>query len=278
MKKNIKAVLTKAPLYGAEILICLVALLPFYVLLFVAFNHPSRPLSLGVFSLPVFTTDNLAEAWQSSNLGRAILNSATITGFGLLIVVLFGASAAYVIARYPNRFNQFWFYVFLCCMMIPGIINTVPLYSLMRSIGGINQLWSMILLQSCNRLPFCIFLFHAFIASMGRETEEAAIIDGCTPFSAFWRITFPILKPVTSTVIITSSVLFWNNYNQAVFFLQKRDVHTIPLAITHFYTESGAKWNLVAAAALIGIIPIVIVFLSLQKYFIKGLAAGAVKG
>jgi raffinose/stachyose/melibiose transport system permease protein len=245
---------------------------------FVAINHPARPLSLGVFSLPQFTLDNIVNAWNSSNLERAILNTATITCFGLLIVVLAGASAAYVIARYPTRFNRFWFYVFLCCMMVPGIINTVPLYSMMRSIGGINKLWALILLLSCNRLPFCIFLFHAFVKSISRDMEEAAIIDGCSPFSAFWLITFPIMKPVTSTVIITSSVGFWNNYNQAVFFLQKRNVYTIPLAIASFYTEFSAQWNLVAAAALIGIIPIIIIFLSLQKYFIKGLAAGAVKG
>ena len=136
----------------------------------------------------------------------------------------------------------------------------------------------MILLLGCNRLPFCIILFEAFIQSSSREIEEAAVIDGCTPFSAFWRVTFPIMKPVTSTVIITSSVGFWNNYNQAVFFLQKKDVRTIPLAIASFYTEFGADWNLVAAASLIGVIPIIIVFLCLQKYFIKGLAAGAVKG
>lgn len=264
--------------YVAMLVIVFVALIPFYVLIFVAINDPSRPLSLGVFSLPVFTLNNIVEAWQKSNLGRAIFNSAVITCGGLAIVVFFGASAAYIIARYPNKFNRFWFKLFLCCMMVPGIINTIPLYSIMKSINGINKLWSMILLQSTNRLPFCIFLYEAFIASMNRNIEEAAIVDGCTPFSAFWRITFPTMKPVTATVIITSSVGFWNNYNQAVFFLQKKNVHTIPLAISKFYTEFGAEWNLVAAAALIGILPMIVVFLSLQKYFIKGLAAGAVKG
>lgn len=264
--------------YIAMILIVIIALLPFYVLIFVAVNDPSRPLSLGVFSLPKFTINNIITAWEKSNLGGAILNSAIITIGGLAIVVFFGASAAYVIARYPNRFNNFWFKLFLCCMMVPGIINTIPLYSIMKSINGINKLWSMILLQSTNRLPFCIFLYQAFIISMNRNIEEAAIVDGCTPFSAFWRITFPTMKPVTATVIITSSVGFWNNYNQAVFFLQKKKVYTIPLAISSFYTEFGAEWNLIAAAALIGILPIVVIFLSLQKYFIKGLAAGAVKG
>lgn len=273
-----KRKITRTVQYLAMILISLAALLPFYVLVYVAFNDSSRPLSQGVFSVPQFTLDNIVEAWQRSNLGNAIMNSIIITAGSLLIVVFFGAAAAYVIARYPSRFNKFWFGLFLGCMMIPGIINTVPLYSLMQKIDGINKLWSMILLLGCNRLPFCIFLYTSFIKSTSREIEEAAIIDGCSPGSAFWRVTFHILKPVTSTVIITSSVGFWNNYNQAVFFLQKKFAHTIPLAVASFYTEFSAEWNLVAAAALIGVIPIVIVFLSLQKYFIKGLAAGAVKG
>ena len=127
-------------------------------------------------------------------------------------------------------------------------------------------------------MPFCIFLYHAFVRSMTREIEEAAIIDGCTPFGAFWRISFPIMKPVTSTVIITSSLTFWNNYSQAIFFLQNRRSYTLPLAIASFYKEAGADWNLVSASALLAVIPIIALFLSLQKYFIKGFAAGAVKG
>lgn len=264
--------------YIAMVLMCMVALLPFYVMAYVAFNDPSRPLSLGVFTPIQFTTANIIQAWNQSQLGHAILNSVVLTAGGLFIVVFIGGSAAYAIARYPTKFHRFWYMLFLCCMMIPGIINTVPLYTLMQRIHGVNKLWSMILLLGCNRLPFCIFLYEAFIQSMSREIEEAAIIDGCTPLSAFWKVTFPIMKPVTSTVIITISVGFWNNYNQAVFFLQKKTVHTIPLAIASFYREFGADWNLVAAAALIGVIPIIIVFLCLQKYFIKGLAAGALKG
>jgi raffinose/stachyose/melibiose transport system permease protein len=86
------------------------------------------------------------------------------------------------------------------------------------------------------------------------------------------------MKPVTSTVIITSSITFWNNYSQAIFFLPNKRSYTLPLAISSYYTETGADWNLVAAAALLGVIPIVTLFLCLQKYFIKGFAAGAVKG
>jgi raffinose/stachyose/melibiose transport system permease protein len=264
--------------YATALVIALVTLLPFYVLVYVAINDPSIPLMEGVFRWPTLTFDNIVAAWQRSVLPGAILNSTIITVSGLLLVVVFGSSAGYLIARYPTKFNQFWFTTFLAGMMVPAIIINVPLYVIMMSIGGINQLWSMILLKAATRLPFSIFLYTAFVQSMTRDIESAAIIDGCTPFSAFWRITFMLMKPATSAVIVTSSLTFWNNYSQAVFFLQNKKSYTIPLAIAQFYTEFGAYWNLVAAAALIGVIPIVSLFLFLQKYFIKGLAAGAVKG
>lgn len=276
-RQKLKDPLFKSLRYMAMIILCIIVIIPFYVLLFVALNDPSRPLSMGVFTMPAVAPDNLTEAWSRSNLGRAMVNSAYITAVASLIVVVLGASAGYAFARFPNRFNKFWFNLFLMCMMIPGIINTVPLYSIMQRINGNNNLFMVAILLGALRLPFCIFLYTSFIQSAGREVEEAAVIDGCNPFSAFWRITIHILKPITATVIITSSVGFWNNYSQAVFFLTKNECQTIPLAMRYFFGEFSAEWNLVAAAALIGIIPVVVMFLSLQKYFIKGLAAGAIK-
>jgi raffinose/stachyose/melibiose transport system permease protein len=102
----------------------------------------------------------------------------------------------------------------------------------MTGIGGTNNLYAVALLLAALRLPFCIFLYTSFIQSTGREIEEAAMIDGCGYFSAFWRITVNMLKPVTATVIITSAVSFWNNYSQSVFFLTKNSMQTIPLAIS----------------------------------------------
>lgn len=276
-KRKIKELWPKLFNYLALLLLCVIVIIPFYVLLFVALNHPSRPLSMGVFTMPEIAFDNITEAWNRSNMYRAMLNSMYITVVASAIVVVLGASAGYAFARFPGRFNRFWFNLFLMCMMIPGIINTVPLYSVMQKINGNNNLFMVAVLLSTLRLPFCIFLYTSFIQSSGREIEEAAVIDGCNPFTAFWRITIHILKPVTATVIITSSVGFWNNYSQAVFFLTKSERQTIPLAMRYFFSEFSAEWNLVAAAAMIGIIPVVVMFLLLQKYFIKGLAAGAIK-
>lgn len=267
--------------FSMSIIACAISILsifPFYVLLVLAFNSPSTSFSNGSNFIPKLYLSNFVEAWNKSKIGFSIMNSLIITLGAVLVIVIFSSSAGYAIARFKNKFNITIFNIMLICMMIPGIINTVPLYTLMKNIGGINTYWAMILVCAANSLPFSVFLYTNFIKSLSKEMEEAAIIDGCTKFTAFWRVTFPLLKPVTSAVVIISGLGIWNNYAQAVFFLQSQSKRTIPLAISMFFQQYGAKWNLMAASAVIGVAPALVTFLIFQKYFIKGITAGSVKG
>jgi len=254
--------------------LALIALIPFYFLLVTALSTPKW------FNLlvPEFHFSNFSEAWIKSQLGSALLNSFILTFFSVLLIVFLSSSAGYAFARIKNMFHKIAFNAFLFSMMIPAIINTVPLYILMRKINGINTYWAMILLLATSSLPFAIFLYTSFIEGMSKEMEESAYIDGCTKYMTFWKIIFPLLKPVTSAIVILNAVSIWNNYGTAIFFLQKQSMRTVPLAISSFVQTYGANWNLMAAAALIGLLPAVMVFLSFQKYFIKGLTAGSVKG
>lgn len=127
-------------------------------------------------------------------------------------------------------------------------------------------------------LPFATFLYTNFIRSRSLELEEAARIDGCTRFQAFWRVVFPTLKPITATIVILDAVSLWNTYTIALLFLQKSEMLTVPLAISRFVNSYGAEWNLMAATAVLALLPPVIVFAAFQKYFIKGVMTGAVKG
>ena len=271
-------VLTFIIKYTGLLLISLFSLIPFYVLFFLSVSDPSVSFADRVFLIPHLYFKNYMDAWKTSKIGLAILNSLVITGGTVMLVCLLASMAGYTIARFRNRFNTAVLNVLLLCMMIPGIINTVPLYTLMRKIHGINTRWAMILVCAANALPFAVFLYTNFIKSMPKEIEESALIDGCSYFSAFFRITFPMLKPVTSAVVIITGQAVWNNYAQAVFFLQDQSVRTVPLAISMFFQQYGAKWNLMAAASTIGVLPVVITFLIFQKYFIKGITAGSLKG
>lgn len=260
------------------VFITLMALFPFYVLAILALTPSSVKFNQELVTLPMLYFDNFKEAWEMSKIGTAILNSLIITVGAVLIIILFASMAGYAVARIRNKMNKAIFIVMLGCMMIPGIINTVPLYTLMIDIGGINTYWAMILVLSTNAMPFSVFLYSGFIAGIPVNLEEAAIIDGCTRIEAYFRIILPLLKPVTSAIIIINGLSIWNNYAQAVFFLQKQSMKTIPLAISMFFQQYGAKWHLMAAAAMIGLAPAVLTFIVFQKYFIKGITAGAVKG
>jgi len=268
--------LKKIPKYLAVTIISILSLIPFYILILLATSTSSRDYTNNF--IPKLYFKNFVLAWNYSKLGTSILNSLIITVGAVILIILVSSSAGYAIARNKNRMNNTIYNILLVCMMIPGIINTVPLYVLLRKIGGINSYWGMILVCACNSLPFAVFLYSNFIKSMPNDVEEAAVIDGCTKFSAFWRVTFPLLKPVTSSIIIINGLGIWNNYAQAVFFLQSQSKRTIPLAISMFFQQYGAKWNIMAAASLMGLMPAVITFLVFQKYFIKGITAGSVKG
>jgi ABC-type sugar transport system, permease component len=257
--------------------VALVYLIPIYALVVLAIGSPGRGGSLASILAPVPTFANFATAWTKSGIGLALANSAIIASGSVILLVLLAGMAGYTIERFPTRFNKAVFAVLLGCMMIPGIINTVPLYSLMFKIGGMNTRWAMVLVLACNALPFAVFLYTGFIKTIPREIEEASIIDGCSPTRSFFAVTLPLLAPVTASIVILDGVGFWNNYGQAVFFLQRRELRTVPLAVSMFFQQYGAHWNLVAAASLIGLAPVLVVFLAFQKSFVKGISAGAVK-
>lgn len=260
-------------------MICALCLIPFYVLLVLALNDPSRVFYEGNIFIPSFAWGNFITAWNKSRVGLAMVNSGIITFGTLGLTIVLGGMAGYAIARHNTAYNKAVFSVLIGCMMIPGIINTVPLYTLMRRLGAVDTLWGMVLVCSALAMPSAVFIYTTFVKALPREMDEAAEVDGCTGFHAFWRIIFPVLKPATASFVILNGFGVWNNYAQAVFFLQSRDKQNIPQAMSVFFQQfGGAKWHLMASTAVIAIIPVVIIFLVFQRQFIEGLTEGAVKG
>lgn len=261
------------------LLICAMCIIPFYVLIVLSLNSPSRVFYEGNIFMPTFTWPNYADAWVKSRISIAMINSGLITFGALSLTILLGGMAGYAIARRNTILNKTIFSLLIGCMMIPGIINTVPLYTLMRKLGAINSLWGMVLVCATLCMPSAVFIYTTFVRALPRELDEAAEVDGCTGFHAFWRIIFPVLKPATASFIILNGFGIWNNYAQAVFFLQSREKQNIPQALSVFFQQfGGAKWHLMSATAVIAIVPVVVIFLVFQRQFIEGLTEGAVKG
>jgi raffinose/stachyose/melibiose transport system permease protein len=257
--------------------IMLVHLIPFYLLVNLSFK-PSDDTSSKWLPSKTIYLDNFANAWSSAHIDRAMVSNLIVTICSILLVVLIGAFASYPLARYRTKFNNFIFGLSISCLIVPALTILVPLYKFVVDIGGMNQYWAIILIQVTFSLPLTIFLLTGFMGSVPKELDEAGLIDGCSRYAIFLRIILPLLKPIVATIVIVIGVQVWNDYQFSVFFLQKPGMQTIPVALSMFISQYHSNINWVAAGCLMGMMPLTVLYLFLQKYFIKGMADGAVKG
>ncbi|WP_152394556.1 carbohydrate ABC transporter permease [Paenibacillus guangzhouensis] len=263
--------------YAVLLFIAFLHVIPFYVLINMALKLPTETTSKWRFPVHV-SWDNFANAWREADLSRAIFNNVFITASAVALVVIVGALASYPLARHQSRLNTIIYTVSVACLIVPALTILVPLYKFIVDLGGINTYWAAILTQVTFALPMTIFLYTGFINTVPRELDEAGLIDGSSRLGIFFRIILPLLKPITATVIIIMGVQIWNDYQFSIFFLQKVQVQTIPVALSQFISQFSNQLNWVAAGCLIGMMPMTVVYLFLQKYFIKGMADGAIKG
>jgi len=253
-------------------------IIPFYILITTALKVRGDFSSRWAFP-DYFTLENFTNAWQNANLGNAFMNSFIITTGAAVLLIFFGSLAAYPLARRATKLNKGILVLFVAIMVVPPLTALVPLYQMVVDIGMLNTRTVAILNNVAAFMPLTIFLYSGFIRStIPKELEEAAEIDGCSTFGIFFKIVFPLLKPVTASVLIIACVYIWNDYQFAIFFLQSSDVHTLTVAMDSFFGANQNNLGLVAAAAFMAMIPMAILFLFLQKYFIAGLSSGAVKG
>jgi raffinose/stachyose/melibiose transport system permease protein len=262
--------------YVLALIIITVHFVPIYMVVAIAFKSPYDHSSRWAFPGYLYLK-NIYTALERGGMLLALKNTVIISGMSILFIVVIGAMAAYPLARNKSRLNNLVKGFIMGVMMIPPLSILVPLYSFMAKIQGINSYWGMIVTLITFQLPTSIFLFSSFITSIPVALEEAAAIDGCGPFQTFFRIIMPQLKPVTASVIIITGVNCWNNYQFALYLLQSPRIKTITLAIAGFFSADSANVNGAAAAAFIGILPMVAVFLFLQKYFIQGMVDSAIK-
>jgi raffinose/stachyose/melibiose transport system permease protein len=262
---------------GLVLLICLLHIAPFIILLNLSFKPVKDTSSKWLFPTSLYL-DNFSSAWNQAHLDRALINNLIITFAVVALVIVVGASASYPLARFPTRLNNFVYTVAVACLIVPALTILVPLYKFMVDIGGVNSLWAIIGMHVTFSLPISIFLFTGFIHTIPRELDEAGLMDGCSRQMIFYRIIFPLLKPVTTTVAILIGLAVWNDYQFSIFFLQKREVQTVPVTLSQFFSQYQNNLNWVAAGCLISMLPMTVLYLILQKYFVKGLSEGAIKG
>jgi ABC-type glycerol-3-phosphate transport system permease component len=238
------------------------------------------------FSLPplgALQTDNYARAWSEARFGDYFINSILVTVSSVALIVLLGAMTAYALARFYHPLGQGVFWLFLAGLMIPVQLSIVPLFFELRALGLLNSRLGLVLVYTANGLPFAIFILAGFFKSLPRSLYEAAVVDGCSEASAFWRVMLPLAKPGLVTVAIFQFIGIWKEYFFAFMFTSGdagASVRTLPLGLANLSITSQYRsdYGMLFAGLVIVTVPILIVFIALQKHLVKGVTAGALKG
>ncbi|HEU5469853.1 MAG TPA: carbohydrate ABC transporter permease [Actinophytocola sp.] len=262
--------------FGLELVMIAVAAVigfPIYVLVNLAVRAPSDA-SSPIRPTTSPTLDNFTEAWQQGALGGALINSALVTAGSVIIVLAVSSLAAYPLARVTARWSRWTFLVIMLGLVLPFQLAALPLYQTMRDLGLLGTVWSLILFYSGLQVPFTVFLYVAFLRTLPRDFEDAALIDGCTPLQGFRFVVFPMLKPVTVTALVLNAVAVWNDFFTPLLYLSGSTQQTMPVAIAGFVGQFVTDWNLIFAALVISIVPIAVVYFALQRSIINGFAGG----
>lgn len=230
------------------------------------------------FSLPK-TVDihTYSQAWKGSGdgtLGRALQNSLIITIASVLVLIVLGSLAAYVIARANNRVGNTLYVLFVAGILLPYQLAIIPIYSVYRQLGLLGTYAGMVILWTGILLPLTVFLYASFIRALPRDYEEAARVDGASPTRVFVRVVFPLLRPITGTVAILTGLIIWNDFFLSLVFLSGTKNVTLPVVVYSFVGNYAAQWNVVFAMVVVSIVPMLAFFLFAQKNLIRGFTGG----
>jgi raffinose/stachyose/melibiose transport system permease protein len=252
-------------------------LIPFYFV-FINSVKPFAAILIDAAAWPEeFMFSNYAKVWDIINFPRAFWNSLIITVASNIGLVIISSMAAWKMVRTPGKFSKILFVIFVSAMVIPFQTVMIPLMKLGGALNLTNSIPGLVIMYFGFGVPLSLFLFHGFVKTVPVEIEESAMIDGCSQFGVFWRIVFPLLKPITVTVIILNTLWIWNDYLLPLLVLQDAELRTIPLAASSFFAQYTKQWDMGLAALVLGIAPIIVFFLFLQKHIIKGIASGSIK-
>lgn len=261
------------------ILLALLFLFPVYILVINSFKS-LRDIYSNILAFPAglsFTLDNYLNAFARLDYVRSFLNSLLITGSGTVCILLFCSMAAWVLARNKSRISRIIFMVFSVSMLVPFQCVMLPLIAEMGSVNMLNRA-GLIFMNIGFASGFAIMLFHGFINNVPLELEYAAAIDGCPRWKTFFVIVMPLMKSVYATVAVLNAMTLWNDYLLPSLTINKDGMQTLPLKTYLFFGQFAKRWDLGTAGLVMVMLPVIIFYIVCQKYIIKGVTEGAVKG
>ena len=252
---------------------------PFYVQFIYAFKTRADVAVTGLSFPTKLTFINFKNAFDGTSLLPAFFRTSIVTLFVVLILQTTGAMAAWVIARnQKSKLYNALFYIFLAAIILPFQVVMLPLYTQFRQMGLLNTLSGLIFGIAGFQLAYNIFLMTGFVKTVPLELEEAALIDGAGQWSTFWKVVYPLLKPITMTTLVLNFLSAWNDFMIAVVIGFKESVRTLQYALYMFFGQYSTRIHEAFAAFIVAVLPVVILYIILQRYIVDGLTSGAVKG
>ncbi|KEK11826.1 sugar ABC transporter permease [Lysinibacillus sphaericus] len=205
------------------------------------------------------------------------MNSLFVSVVSVVLIVVVCSLASFYIARFKFSWNHALFFIFLLGMMIPIKLGIVPLFILMRDLGLINSLWSLILMNTATGIPLSILILTGFFKTMPSELEEAARMDGAGNLRVLWYVVLPLMRPALGTVVIINFIAAWNDFFFPLIFITEKMKRTIPVGMMSLFGEHSADWGSLFAGLTLASLPMILLFFIASKQFMEGLTAGAIK-
>lgn len=280
MKKHpVKRTVQSAVIYAILIVLVFLTLLPLGWILSTSFKPHNEVFANPPYWIPKApTVDNYVQVFTNSSIPTAFLNSLITAISCALMALVLGCMAGYAFARFSFRGKSFLSLFMLLSQMLPLTVLMIPLYYMENAVGLVDTKFGLALAHLVIALPLVTWMSKGYFKGIPREIEEASMVDGCTTLQNLFYIVVPLLRPALAATGIYAFISSWNEYALANVLTRSDASRTVPLALNDFSTFFKVNWGDTMAAAAVITLPIIIVFLSVQKQFVEGLASGAVKG
>jgi ABC-type glycerol-3-phosphate transport system permease component len=265
--------------FGLATALGLIMVAPFALMISTAFKPHAYVLEIPPRLIPEQPTlDNFVQALTTNDFGRYFANSVIVATISTLESVTLAAMLAFTFARFEFPGRRVLFASLLFTMMVPGLVLLIPQFVLARNLGLLDSLWGLVVVYSVLNLGLNTFLLRGFFAAMPQEIFDAAEVDGAGPWTQFRLVGLPLARPGLATVTIFSFLAAWDEFTWAIVVLSDKANYTLPIAIRSFQRANGTEWGLVFAASLIALLPVLVLFVVLQRHVVNGAFQGATKG
>ena len=272
-----RVLLERVGLYLAMMIILIETLYPLIWVLFGSFKTKSEVIA-NMWGIPSsLSFENYFVAWDMAQMGSRITNSVLITVMSLTILIIVTTPASYALARLRFRGRGIITTVIVGSMLVPPQVLAIPLFLVARDLGIINSTIGISFVYAATILPLSIFIMRSFFLGLPADLEDAALVDGAGRIRILTQVMLPLTRPGLALIVIFGFIEVWNDFFIGFLLLRTPDVQTIPLGLVAFFQQYDSLWNLYFAALMITTLPVIIIFVLMQRQFIAGLTAGAVK-